>query len=295
VNATSSSRWCVATVTSATYAAGTQVLLTSFLRHNPWFTGTFAVIHDPREPPHGRLRHLPNVRWHRVSDELTRQLTATAYTEAKAARFHSLEIFRLREFDRVLFLDSDIVCTADARALFDMDGALLCSHDQAHFWGHERDRATYESLDAGLARPDTVFGRTFNTGVMRLAPALLDASTFADLLDRIGTRDWSAIRTGHSVSVVLNDHFGGAWTAVSERYNYLITTGMLHYRRQRIPAAEAVFLHFIGRPKPWDANSGETIFNDDHQHALHAWDGEAARCVPPVTRSSGPATSPGTD
>jgi lipopolysaccharide biosynthesis glycosyltransferase len=283
VNATLSSRWCVATVTSAAYAVGTQVLLTSFLRHNPWFTGALAVIHAAQEPPHDMLRRLPNVRWHPVSDELAQCLTATEYTEVKAPRFHSLEAFRLREFDRVLYLDSDIVCTGDARSLFDMEGALLCGPDQAHFWGRARDRATYATQEGALAAPDSVFDRTFNTGVMRVTPALLPESTFTDLLGRIRARDWRAISTGHSVSVVLNDHFNGAWTEVSERYNFLISEGMLHYRRPRIPVAEAVFLHFIGRPKPWEATSKDMVCNDDHQRALNAWDDEAA------------ATSPGTD
>jgi lipopolysaccharide biosynthesis glycosyltransferase len=62
---------------------------------------------------------------------------------------------------------------------------------------------------------------------------------------------------------------------VSERYNFLISGGMRGYRRPRVPVAEAVFLHFIGRPKPWEAKSRDTIFNDDHQHALDAWDNEA--------------------
>lgn len=295
MNTTLSSRWCVATVTSAAYARGTQVLLSSFLRHNPWFTGTLAVIHDPHEPPPDVLRRLPNVRWHPVSDELVRHLTATEYTVLKAPRFHSLEIFRLREFERVLYLDSDVVCTGDARGLFDMEGALLCSPDQAHFWRLARNRATYVPQIRPLAAPETVFARTFNTGVMRLTPALLDESTFADLLGRIATRDWSAIRTGHSVSVVLNDHFSGTWTEVSERFNYLISSGMLRYRRHRVPVSDAAFLHFIGRPKPWEARSRETIFNDDHQFALNAWDDEAARCVPRPALSPEPATSPDTD
>jgi lipopolysaccharide biosynthesis glycosyltransferase len=283
VNTDRSRRWCVATVTSTAYATGTHVLLQSFLRHNPWFAGTLAVIHASHQQPPDALRRLPNVRWHPVSDELARCLTATEYTVLKAPRFHSLEIFRLREFERVLYLDSDVVCTGDARALFDMDGALLCSPDQAHFWHLARDRATYVPQIRTLAAPETMFAMTFNTGVMRLAPALLDESTFADLLDRIATRDWGAIRTGHSVSVVLNDHFSGAWTEVSERYNYLISTGMLRYRRRRVPVADAVFLHFIGQPKPWEATSRDRIVNADHQLALHAWDDEAV------------ATSPGTD
>lgn len=276
---TLSSRWCVATVTSAAYAAGTQVLFSSFLRHNPWFAGTLVVIHDPQEPPTDVLRRMPNMRWHPVSDELAARLTATEYTTIKAPRFHSLEIFRLGEFDRVLYLDSDVVCTGDARALFDIEGALLCCPDQAHFWGLARDRATYETRQDALAAPDTVFDRTFNTGVMRLTPALLGASTFGELLGRIETRDWRAIGTGHSVSVVLNDHFSGVWTEVSERYNFLITSGMLNYRRPRGPAADAVFLHFIGRPKPWEPHSRDTIFNDDHRLALDAWGREAARSL----------------
>jgi hypothetical protein len=282
VDTTQSSRWCVATVTSAAYANGTNVLLRSFLRHNPWFAGTLAVIHDPQEPPPDLLRSLPRVRWHPASVELRQSLTATRSTEVaeKTRRFYSLESFRLREFEQVLYLDSDIVCTGDARALFDMEGALLCSPDQAHFWGHVRDRTTYVTQDERLAEPESVFPRTFNTGVLRLTPALLDGSTFADLLRRIGTRDWGAIHTGHSVSVVLNEHFSGTWAEVSERYNYLITSGMLDYRRPRVPVSEAVFLHFIGRPKPWEPASRETIVNDDHRRALNAWDDEAARCVP---------------
>lgn len=282
MNTTHSSRWCVATVTSAAYANGTQVLLRSFLRHNPWFAGTLAVIHAPQEPPSEMLRSLPNVRCHPASDELAQSLTATRSADLadKTRRFYSLESFRLREFDQVLYLDSDIVCTGDARGLFDMDGALLCSPDQAHFWGRVRDRTTYVTKDEMLAAPESVFLRTFNTGVLRLTPALLAESTFGELLRRIGTRDWDAIRTGHSVSVVLNEHFTGTWTEVSERYNYLITSGMLHYRRQRVPVSDAVFLHFIGRPKPWEPGSRETIVNHDHQRALNAWDGEAARCVP---------------
>jgi len=284
VNATLPSRWCVATVTSAAFANGTHVLLRSFLRHNPWFTGTLAVIHGPQEPTPDVLRSLPNVRWHPVSDELGRSLTDTNSAEVaqKARRFYSLEIFRLREFERVLYLDSDIVCTGDARGLFDMEGALLCSPDQAHFWRRARDRTTYVPQVRPFAPPGTVFASTFNSGLMRLTPALLAESTFADLLGRIATRDWRAIRTGHSVSVVLNDHFSGAWTELSERYNYLISKGMLRYRRPRAPVAEAVFLHFIGRPKPWEAQSRETIFNEEHQRALNAWDDEAARCVPPM-------------
>lgn len=278
MNTTRSSRWCVATVTSKAYANGTQVLLRSFLRHNPWFAGTLVVIHAPQEPPPDVLRSLPNVRWHPASEELGQSLAATRSTEVaqKTLRFYSLEIFRLREFEHVLYLDSDIVCTGDTRALFDMEGALLCSPDQAHFWGLARDRANYVPQVSARAAPETVFGKTFNTGVMRLTPALLGESTFDDLLGRIGTRDWGAIRTGHSVSVVLNDHFSGAWTEVSERYNFLISNGMLRYRRPRIPVAEAVFLHFIGQPKPWDARSRDPIFNDDHQYALNAWDEEAA-------------------
>lgn len=253
------------------------MLLASFLRHNPWFTGTLAVIHDPREPL-PRVPRLPNVHWHPVSDELTQCLAATEYTLLKAPRFHSLEIFNLRDFERVLYLDSDVVCTGDARGVFDTEGALVCSHDQAYFWNLSRNRETYETEASELAAPDTVFARTFNTGVMRLTPARLDDSTFADLLTRIATRDWGAIRTGHSVSVVLNDHFGGIWTSMSERYNYLISKGMLDYQRRRVPAADAVLLHFVGRPKPWEAGSRDTIVNDDHRFALNAWDDEAARC-----------------
>lgn len=295
MNATVSTNWCVATVTSATYAAGTQVLLTSFLRHNPWFAGTLAVIHGQQEPPSPILRGLPNVRWQPVSDELSSCLTETASAAVaqKRPRFHSLETFRLREFERVLYLDSDIVCTGDARSLFDGDAPLRCCPDQAHFWCLTRSRATYAPHDAAVATPDTHYPRTFNTGVMRVIPAHLDESTYAKLLHRVRARDWGAIRTGHSVSVVLNDHFSDTWVEAPERYNYLISPGMRRYRRPRAGVADAVFLHFLGRPKPWEARPPETIVNDDHRRALDAWTAAAAHCQGLPTLSEGTKSGPG--
>jgi len=77
VNTKLSSRWWAATVTRPAYANGTRVLLSSFLRHTPWFTGTLAVIHDTQEPPSEVVRSLPDVLWQPASDELAQSLTAT--------------------------------------------------------------------------------------------------------------------------------------------------------------------------------------------------------------------------
>jgi lipopolysaccharide biosynthesis glycosyltransferase len=267
---------CVATVTDAEFLPGTCVLLSSFLRHNPWFEGDIVVIQ--RSLPDDVRRALagfPRVRWHDVGAPLLERVaTVTAAYPAlarKAPILYSLEAFNLPDYDRVLKLDSDILCMRSAAGIMETDDALLACPDQPHFRHQMRDRITYvphRSLNA-----DTAGFATFNAGMLLLSPGRLGPGVYDQLVDEVHPQTWSAVRTGHTDSIVLNRRFEHTWTPCPERYNYFISKDTVQYTRSRASLDDAVFAHFIGRQKPWHPRDPlAALTGDDYRLALAWWD-----------------------
>jgi lipopolysaccharide biosynthesis glycosyltransferase len=274
---------CLATVTDTTYLPGTIVLLSSFLRHNPWFNGDVVVFHDQlSDAARSRLAQFPNVRLHQVGTALSERLHALESDPRlarKRAHFHSLEAFGLRGYDWVLMLDSDVLCHGDAAALVDIEGALVCCPDQSYFWEQPRNRYTYEPTRVAPAtRPADVLPISFNVGVMLIRPSRLGDSVYADLLDAVRPEAFRDVTTGHTVSVLLNRQFSGAWTPAPAYFNYLISGGISKYTRPRPPLDEAVFVHFLGRPKPWQAEAlaPDELRDPDRRAAFAQWQDAAA-------------------
>ena len=268
-------RAAVATVTDDRFLPGTLVLLSSFLHHNPWFDGDLVVIHDELSAA-GRaaLATFPNVRLHAVEPPLAGRLDAIAarFPPAKRPIFYSLEAFNLPQYSRVLKLDSDMLCTGDASDLFATDAALACCPDQCYLRGRVRDRRTYRPIDAPSGGATAgVLPMTFNAGMMLIAPGRLPASAFDDLLDLLQPRTWDAVESGHTDSVVLNRYFEGRWTPVDERYNYLTSKQTDRATRARPAIDEAIFLHFVGRRKPWRSRDEGTAMSDERRAALRLW------------------------
>jgi lipopolysaccharide biosynthesis glycosyltransferase len=283
---------CITTVTDEGFLPGTIVLLASFLRHNPWFTGDIVIIHDGlADAARARLQRFPNLRFHAVGGALTDRLKELAAARPKIAAklpvLRSLEAFNLPGYDWVLKLDSDVLCTGSAADLIGIEGALLGSPDQAYFRDQVRHLQTYVPQHKALGSPEKVYAMTFNAGILLLRPGQLDSRVHAGLIDRVHADTWSMVRTGHSDSVVLNRHFRDSWTAVPEKYNYVMSRDASRYKRARIALGDAVFLHYVGRPKPWDAEAAGAVSTMDAERRLayELWDAE-------WRRSQGSAVTP---
>ena len=270
-------RTCVAVVTDETYLPGSLVLLSSFLEHNPWFDGRIVVIHDGLgADARARLSRLPHVELRPVHHALTARLQALASHPTagrKLRHFYSLEAFGLRDVDWVLALDSDILCAGDAAPLIAMEGGLVCCPDQSHFWATPRDPLTYEPAPVVDGEPADVLPVAFNAGVMLIRPGRLSPSVYEDLLDQVRPDTLAHVTTGHTDSVLLNRYFRDAWTQAPDRFNYLISAGMWRYKRPRAPMSDSVFLHFLGRPKPWQTAPGDLdgIVDPGRRTAFSRW------------------------
>lgn len=243
---TAAPRYALTTVADAAFARGAEVLLDSFLHHNAWFEGDLVVLtDDPAAPPLRRLDAFPRLLRRPVGTALVRRLDALVAAlpalAPRRARFHSLDAFALRGYDRVLYLDADVVCRGDVRPLFETDAALLACPDRSLHEGAARDARTYRKV--APATPG-VLAAPFNAGVLSLGPALLDGAAHARLLEAVTPEVLAPVTSGHTDQYLLNRLFDDVVTLVDARYNHLST---------QTPRPDAVLLHVLGRPKPWQA------------------------------------------
>ncbi len=242
--------------TDRSFVEATAVLVSSFIRRNPWFEGPIYLIHDGVDAAaRRRLDHLPGLRWTPADPALgaaLRTLTdARPDLERRVRRFHSLHALRLDGHARVLYLDSDILCTGDVRPLLDVgedEGAALAAcPDIPRYRGGTRDRRTF--LPVAPPAADAQPFRTFNSGVMVFRPEDLGPDRFVRILADLAPAQWAGIRSGHTDQVLLNRHFEGRWVEAGPTFNYLVTDDS--HRWDRPPLEEARLVHFVGRPKPW--------------------------------------------
>ena len=110
------------TVTDEKYFIGTKLLIYSFLKHHPNYQGEIVVIHD-HLPQHYRdeLSSFYAIQFEHVSERLQTKLealvSALPHFKNELQRFWSVELFRLTSYQKILFLDSDILCRGNLKSL----------------------------------------------------------------------------------------------------------------------------------------------------------------------------------
>jgi len=241
---------CVVTVTSDDFAPGTVVMLDSFRRTNPWFGGDMLVVADRLSPDAAAMiGSIPGARIVPVGADLSSALerlrAARPELGDRIARFHSLEAFRLRGYERILFFDSDLLFLETIEPLLSFEAPLLGVADNAARRGRARDRRTFVDVDRALAAPDALYP-TLNAGMMVIHKALHDH--WPELLAALNPACWQDVGTGHTDQIVVNRLFSSRARLVDDAYNYILG------RHSPLTAGEieaARVLHFNGPAKPW--------------------------------------------
>lgn len=251
------SRFCLATVTTDSFAPGTMVTLHSFLNHNRWFDGDIVLIHDQlTEEYRQRLSQIyDRIRFLQVSSQLLSRVRDVVKIVPefghKQARFYSLETFRLRDWDKVLFCDSDLLFRQSVRDLFEMPQPLIACGDAAHYQGRGRDWLPDFNGGNQEGNRDRVHN-TFNSGLFLVDLSLLTDERYKELIELVDSRIYrSTIR--QTDQVILNLCFAGHQHLVSGTYNYLLAHRAAIYEREGVSLTDARVIHFNGRKKPWMA------------------------------------------
>lgn len=132
-------KYAVCTVTNDTFMIGTELLIYSFFKHNPWFTGDFIVFNSKSlssisDENKKRLQKIHDVRFHTV-DEKEYQKVIDNFKDKPGMHqriwpsLYTFETFAMKDYDRVVFLDSDMLITGDMKEAFTYNHQLCVTPD----------------------------------------------------------------------------------------------------------------------------------------------------------------------
>ena len=268
------SKSCLFTVVTPRFLPGALVMLASFLRVHPTYQGDVVVVHWrlPR-----RLRDLMckilrrAIRFETPSAALRRRIAAVAPVRSPsrlpAACFYFVEAFRFREYERILYCDSDLLFRDAIDELFQADDELLAAPDRPALVGMCRDAATFARIPCG-GEPSAVdlraheahqshaaaelparLANTFNCGLLALNLGRVHATCYEDLLAFLTPERYRGVRSADGF--LLNRYFAGRQTLVSSSYNFLVGEAAAIGAREGVALEDAKALHFNDRAKPW--------------------------------------------
>ncbi|WP_407316896.1 glycosyltransferase [Isoptericola halotolerans] len=208
-----------------TYFVGFVALLKSLHLSEPGTTAELVVLHDGLDPAHvARLRVLrPDVRFVRVDPapyERYRKGDDANYLYTKA--YYILDAFRLRDYDRVVTLDTDMIVAGPVEELFDHP-------------------ATFAAVPQLF---DSDGGRKLNSGLLVFGREHM-SDEFVARLDEIG--ESGAYELERHDQGVLTAALDGDYTRLDRVFNWV--------KRATRPGdeapADARIIHYTGRFKPW--------------------------------------------
>lgn len=241
------------TVLSDAFVPGFAVLAHSLRRHHPGLNLPFVIIHHPELAPLAPSSRAmisswyPDVRFHEADASGYQIVWANRDGRLRTpdrlkSAFFLLEAFALREFTRVVTLDSDMICTGDLSPLFTHSSAFAATP------GTDYDKG--DQLDF------------FNTGVLVIGPPHLTGETYAALLNHRISSGYEK-RKGKADQAILNDYLGSeGFTPLDEAFNVTKRKFPDHSfdKVADILDDRVRILHFVGE-KPWQFHHAEREFN----------------------------------
>ena len=181
-----------------------------------------------------------------------------AYANARFAQvWTKLAVWSLTDFERVVFLDADMLVVRNMDELFDMEidtvhdpgpsvaAAHACRCNPLRIPSYPRDWIPANChYTSGVAAADY-----FNAGLLVLRP---DADVFADMIARLaGLTDLTGFLFAEQD--FLNDYFRDRWVPLPYVYNALKTLSVQHPDLWHLPDVRNI--HFI-IDKPWARRPG---------------------------------------
>ena len=251
-------KWAIATVCDKNFIRGTQTLFHSILHHNKNFQGDLIIICEEGFRKYEQLFNMfDHVTLHIVSESLkSAALKAVNSIRGRAGShklWYCLESFNLKGYDKILFLDSDIICSGEMISLLEevTTEEICAGHDRAWFIDKVRSHDTFELLDPDANdRNIRTISPTFNSGVMLIDGSFIDKGIYFDLIENINTIPWSHTN-GLNDQVIINQFFEGQIKPLSPRYNFITKLKNEIFSKSKVVMDDASFLHFVGAPKPW--------------------------------------------
>jgi len=249
-------KYCLATVTSQNYFQWTMTMIFSFLKNNPWFGGDIVVICKDLPPEMiGDLRLFDRLKIIEPSGDLLKKIDILVNEAPKfekvSSRFFSLEIFSLHNYDKILFLDSDMIIVKSIEEIFSLHDSFYASAQLCYYKGKGRNGFTFHTE---LKKDDQTYfiENPVNTGFMLIDGNILNGLHYSGLCEMLNPTLWSFISLNYTDELVINRYFRDKITLLDIRYNYRARAARIFKEQENISIEDAKIIHFYSRFKPWN-------------------------------------------
>lgn len=249
-------KYALATVTTENYVQWTMVMIYSFLKSNPWFTGDFVIISDNlSEKSLSGLSLFPRIVIEKPSETLSKKLAELCAElpdfSKRISRFYSMEVFRLKHYDKILFLDSDMIVVKNVIELFGLPGDIYASHEW--FSGKGRRMSDFEIAQSTVDNEDYI-ENPVNSGFMMINKGLLLKGIYENIVNSIQAKHWENTKTQLTDQLIINKFFNNKITIIDARYNYRPKNAEGILKKEKIQMEDAKIIHFMLKAKPWNLN-----------------------------------------
>lgn len=249
--------YVVVSVCTPPFLSGTLVTLRSFLDHNPWFRGDVVILTDTVTPTmRTTLTAIYPVTFRLIGQRILDQAAAVrrAVTDRLIleVRFYAMELFAVTGYEKLLYLDSDLLIRKDLSELFLRPEPFLCVGDGFHYRDKLRTGPDYKPHKLRFwQRRKNYWSGNFNAGMLCLGKAMVTPAIYQELLDMIHPDNFqNKIKRFHNQKL-LNIYFYGRATLVSAKFNYRMGMADQIMAKDGVRLEDATILHFTARRKPW--------------------------------------------
>lgn len=250
--------YCIVTATTGNFVQWTMVMIHSFLETNTWYKGEIVIIYeDLTDEMKTDLLIFKQVRLVRISAELEKKLdelcTAIPKFRNIIARFYSFEAFGMTGYEKVLFLDSDMVFLKSIQEVFELPDQFYASAESCWYVGLGRRISTYEKASGSGDDPDFI-PLPVNSGFMLLDQSVTGANNYAKLLEMIVPDVWISRNTFHADQLLINLHFNHKVTRLDSSYNYRSKDAAEVKLIDHVDFEDVKIFHYFRWYKPWRFN-----------------------------------------
>jgi len=233
-------------------------MLRSFLDCNPWYQGDVLILTDEVTPGMETcLKAIYPVKFKLIDEEIVNRANEVSRTVTSckivAARFYSLGLYAISGYDKLLFLDSDLVVRGDLSELFLRPEPYLCAGDGFHYRDKLRTGPDYRHHKLRFwQRREDYWSGNFNSGVICIDKSVATEANYRALVEMIDPKYFmNGEKRLNDDQLLMNIFFYGKTTLISSKYNYRLGMAKYILAKDGVRLEDAAIVHFTARRKPW--------------------------------------------
>lgn len=200
-----------------------------------------------------RLCIFPKIRIEQTDNSLLQKLddlcSVLPIFKSRTPGFFSIEIFRFTKYEKVLFLDSDMIVVQDVEELFGLTGHFYgCAE---WFSGKVRKLSDYKSVFSDENNED-IIENAINTGFMLISGDTISDKVYRGLTEMVSPKNFEDSTTLNTDQLIINKYFRNRIQLLDSRYNYRPKNSKGILARENIKSEDAKIIHFLLKSKPWN-------------------------------------------